>query len=285
MSSGAITTIRNTIDHVKYFPEKNRYVFISSKSCPYAHRIEILRNYKGLNNIIDIVYCDPVFRFDTKWTFAKPLLIKDKSFSTLTELYLSINPEYKDRFSLPVLYDTVTHSIVNNESGEILKILNVEFNDCLDNEHKNLNIYPESLTDNITTFVKEFEEKIGTGTYKAGHAKTMEDYKMYYDKVFLYLDQLNSSLEKKEYKYMLSNDITFADICVYPHLIRFDCIFYDLFCLNKQYLRDYQYIKKYLDKLSSLPAFSETLNLEEMKRGAYLSENNLPKNLGCVKNH
>jgi putative glutathione S-transferase len=49
-----------------------------------------------------------------------------ESFTHLRDLYFSVNPSYEGRFTVPVLFDKKTQTIVNNESSEILRMFNTE---------------------------------------------------------------------------------------------------------------------------------------------------------------
>lgn len=248
-------------------------VLLSAKSCPYAHRIEMVINLKGLQNEIDVVWCDPAFKF-SEWVLdyeykgknPKTLFSCDK----LSEIYEKSN--HTGRASLPILYDLNSDKIVCNESADIIKMLNGMEN--------TMDLYPENLRNDIDAFCTEFNQRICVDTYKAGHAKTYDEYKLLFDCVFDYLEQLNKKLTSS---CVLGNSITLADVHVFAHLIRFDCVFYSLFSLNKRHLWEYQNIAKYMERMSVIKEVSSTVDLEEIKRGAYMSENNQPQNMGCLK--
>lgn len=280
MTSGASTSYHSRIaQNTIYPPEVARYYLFSAKSCPFAHRVEIMRNLKSLDNFIKIVYCDPAYKFsgwvldyDYKESDASPIPDCKK----LSDLYTLVDPKYVSHATLPVLYDSKTKTIVNNESSEIIKIFNSDFNVLT----SKIDYYPIEMQQIIDAFCEEFSKEICTGTYRAGHAKTQTDYETHFNAVFNYLDKLDNILTNN---YILGNYITLADVIVYPHLIRFDCIFYNLFSLNKKHLWEYKNINKYMQRLSSNKCFSDTIDLNEIKRGGYMSENNWPKNLGCFR--
>lgn len=271
MTSGATTTFHSTITESTL---NDDYYLFSSKSCPYAHRVEIVKNIKELDNI-KIVWCDPVFKF-TGWSlnYDYNSMNPSKMFNSekLIELYKMAEPSYNGRGTLPLLYNLTTNTLVNNESSEIIKI----FNSLSDNN----NLYPENLKHQIDEFCTEFNQQICTNTYKAGHAKTMEEYTQLFNSVFEYLDKLNDMLTGD---YIISDQLTLADVHAYSHLIRFDCVFYTLFSLNKKHLWEYSNICRYLKTLSSNPHFYLTVDLNEIKKGAYMSENNYVENMGCKK--
>lgn len=271
MTSGAQTTFHSTTD----LSSDHQYYLFSSKSCPYAHRVEIVRNLKNLNHKIKILYCNPAFKFDSGWSLDYQYTKSDDNpfnFKTLMELYKLVDKNYSGRASLPVLYDNTSNQIINNESSQIIKIFNDYDND--------INLYPPEQQQQIDNFCQEFNQRICTDTYKAGHAKSVEEYEKLFNMVFEYLDHFNDILK---HDFIMGENLTLADIHAYPHLIRFDCIFYHLFALNKKHLWEYENIGNYLKRLSNISAFKNSVDLEEMKRGSYLCENNYIENMGCKK--
>lgn len=248
---------------------------ISSKSCPYAHKIEIILKLKNLDNVITTIWCDPEFTF-TGWNLDynyKNINGKEIfKISKLSELYMIANPSYSGRHTIPILYNKTKNEIISNESIEIIKILNKFEVDTL---------YPDELKNTIDSFCDEYEIEIGKNTYRAGHAKTQIEYNNLCESIFNYIDQLNNKLSEK--KYIISDHLTLADVYVFPHLIRFDCVFYNLFKLNKKHLWEYANIKNYIKNLLKNEAFVKTLDIEEIKKGGFCSENNRLENLGCLK--
>ncbi len=240
---------------------QNYYLF-SSKSCPYAHRCEILIHL--LNLPINIVYCD------STWTYSNGWMITDANptpYTNLKEMYSANNLDTKFT-SLPVLYDKVSGKILFNDSIKIIRFLCDQEENC-------------SINCNIDNeFYDEFNTKVCVGTYKAGHSKTFDDYNKYFNDVFDYLDKFDKYIYNKPY---ISDSLSLIDIIVYCHLIRFDLVFYNLFSLNKKHLWQYQNICAYMKHLSSIDGFRNTTNIHEIKKGGYMTENNLPQNLGYTK--
>ena len=247
--------------------ELNKFFLFSSKSCPYAHRCEIIIKLLDLSDCVNVVYCDPVFTYKDQWKIIGPN--NPTNYAFLKELYeeSGISGSF---FSLPVLYDNEAKKIILHDSKDIIMFFDKHYNNS-----------KLATPFNYDVFSLEFDEKISKGTYRAGHAKTPEDYKKQFDLVFEYLDYLDKYLENKQY--IQQNQLSIMDIIAYCHLIRFDLVFYNLFSLNKQHLWQYDNICKYLKYLSSIDAFKSVTDLDEIKRGAYLTENNLPQNLGCTK--
>ena len=259
----------------KLLLEPNRYWLFTSKSCPYAHRVEIVLKLKSLEPYVGLHWCNPAFKF-TGWELDYDYVrnLPNDFRGKLETIYKKADPEYSGKYySLPLLYDSVENKIISNESGDIIKIFNSMDTNSLD-------LYPEDFRDAIDVFCKQFNQRIGTDTYKAGHAKTQEEYKQLNNLVFEYLDILDKILDGK---YVFGDRLTLADVYVYAHLIRF-YIFRQLFSLNKAHLWEYPNIYSYMSRLSHDPCFGSTVDMLEMTKGAFMSENNLPANMGCAKN-
>lgn len=220
------------------------YCLFSSKSCPYAHRCEVLIDYLNLTDI-KIVYCDPIFSLTDGWRIPDNVVV---NFKYIKDIYLASGLEVK-YYTLPLLYNLKTKKIVANDSLEILKLLT---NDTISKDY-DANLY------------NDFNEKIVVGTYKAGHAKTEEEYKKYSNAVFRFLDDL-------ETKITIPEKLSLLDIVMYCHLIRFEHVFYSLFTLVDKHIWEYCAIYSYLQYLYCL--FKNSTDFLEIKRGAYLTENN-----------
>lgn len=274
MTSGATTSFHSRVTNEELTHD---YYLISSKSCPYAHRTEIVRNIKEVP--VKIVFCEPAFKF-SGWTLDYDYLNTNPSkifnCTNLIDLYKLSEPSYMGRGTLPLLFNSTTNKIVNNESSELIKIFNSDFNNLSTNQ---IDLYPENLKQEIDDFCVEFNREICTNTYKAGHSKTLEEYEQYFNSVFDYLDKLNLLLTND---YIVGNQLTLADIHAYPHLIRFDSVFYTLFSLNKKHLWEYPNIYSYLRKLTANSCFGSTVDFNEFKKG-FMCENNYAENLGCKK--
>jgi putative glutathione S-transferase len=112
------------------FPaEAGRYHLYISLACPWAHRTLIFRSLKQLDNVISVSLADPLYG-KTGWEFGgerggTPDSANGKK--TLAEVYLLADPHYTGRVSVPLLWDKKQRTIVNNESSEIIRMLNSAF--------------------------------------------------------------------------------------------------------------------------------------------------------------
>jgi putative glutathione S-transferase len=274
------SSFRNTISkNGPHQPEAGRYHLYVSYACPWAHRTLITRTLKGLTGIIGVTVVH--WHMDNNgWRFATEEEGKTEAigagpepfygFKRLKELYFKANPDYAGRFTVPVLWDKKLETIVNNESSEIIRILNTEFNSIIDEEYTKVDIYPEDLRAKIDELNDWIYPTINNGVYKAGFATKQEPYEREVKAVFESQDKIEKILEERHAsgeEFLLGNDITEADIRLYPTLVRFDPVYHQHFKCNIRMLRhDYPHIHRYLRTLYwKNDAFKDTTNFEHIK--------------------
>lgn len=88
----------------------------------------------------------------------------------LKDLYFKAEPEYSGRYTVPVIWDKKTGTIVSNESSEIIRFLYTEFDDLVDDEKKGVTYYPEKLAKEIDEFNDWVYDTVNNGVYKSGFA-------------------------------------------------------------------------------------------------------------------
>lgn len=252
----------------EFTPDANRYHLYVAHACPWANRATIMRNLKGLQGIISLSYVDPVI-VDKGWAFSNDHIefqdpIYNKSY--LHEIYIKANHQYTGRVTVPVLWDKHTETIVNNESAEILRILNDAFNDSIGSSYDYYPQHARQAIDEINSFIYT---TINNGVYKCGFAKTQEAYTEAYYNLFKALDKLEERLLHQ--RFLVGNDITEADIRLFTTLVRFDPVYVGHFKCNKQRIFDYPNLWNYLLDMYQTPGIGETIDLEKIKQHYYLS--------------
>lgn len=260
----------------KFPPEIGRYHLYVSYACPWAHRTLITRVLKGLTGIITISVVH--WKMDDKgWRFATsnsefPGATIDNlyGFKRLSEIYFKADPHYNGRFTVPVLWDKKLETIVNNESSEIIRILNTAFNDLIDTEHSKIDIYPEDLHSEIDSLNSWIYDNVNNGVYKAGFATTQSAYEEAATNVFKYLDKIENILEgrhQKKQSYLLGDMLTEADIRLFTTAIRFDVVYVQHFKCNIGMIRfNYPHIHKWMRNLYwNHEAFRSTTKFDHIK--------------------
>lgn len=248
---------------VARFPaEPGRYVLYLNLGCPWAHRVNIVRSLKGLEDLIEIIVMDYVMTpgRGKGWTYTgrngTDAMDRLHGFQYHGELYLKADPEYPGRYTVPVIWDKLTSTIVNNESSEIIRMLYTAFDSHLPSHLREANkpgggLYPDRLKSEIDAMNEWVYDMLNNGVYKAGFAKTQKAYDDAVHPVFEALDRLEEHLSDPAHQpYLFGAHITEADIRLYPTLIRFDAAYHTVFKCNLKMIRhDYPRLHLWLRRL------------------------------------
>ncbi|MBD2203139.1 glutathione S-transferase family protein [Calothrix sp. FACHB-1219] len=265
---------RNSISSEKtslYPAVTGRYHLYVGLSCPWAHRTLILRALKGLEDAISVTVVVPS-AIAGGWIFDEPEL----DCASLAQLYQLAQPGYNGRATVPVLWDKQTNTIVNNESSEIIVMLNSEFNEFAGNP--TLNLYPEALKEKIDSWNEKIYHSVNNGVYRCGFAQTQQAYNLAIDELFTTLDEIEAALEIN--RYLCGNNLTLADVRLFTTLFRFDVAYYGIFKCNRRRIQDYPNLGAYLRDIYQLPGVADTCNLESVKQDYY--GNLFPLNPGGI---
>ena len=253
------------------FPaERGRYHLYVSLACPWAHRTVIFRKLKQLDDVISMSVVEPVMG-DRGWQFGPDAdgdSVNGKK--DLGEIYLLVDPRYTGRSSVPVLWDKKRRTIVNNESPEIIRMLNSGF-DALTNERTDY--YPAALRSEIDRVNKLVFENINNGVYRSGFASTQEAYEEAFLDVFAALDTIEDTLSRQ--RYLVGNRLTEADWRLFTTIVRFDAVYYSHFKCNLRRIADYPNLSNYLRDLYQVPGVAETVDIDQIKRHYYMSMRNI----------
>jgi putative glutathione S-transferase len=247
--------------------EPGRYHLYVSLGCPWAHRTALLRKLKGLETAIGLSIVDPVIS-EQGWAFSDyPGCIGDRVNDAhhLWQIYVQSNPTYTGRVTVPVLWDKVTQTIVNNESRQIIRMFNAEFNAFAANPE--LDFYPEALRSQIESTMDAIYQPINNGVYRSGFAKTQAAYEAAVTELFQALDHWESVLDQQ--RYLCGDSITLADWCLFTTLFRFDLAYHGIFKCNLKRLVDYPNLWNYLRDLYQQPGVKQMCNSDHVKRLYY----------------
>jgi putative glutathione S-transferase len=265
------TTFRNwiTADGSSGFKaERDRYHLYVSLACPWAHRTLIMRQLKGLNDAISISIVNPEMG-DNSWEFSEgegciPDTVNHTRY--LWELYTKVEPDYTGRVTVPVLWDKQQGTIVNNESREIIRMLDTEFGEIA---KPDVDLYPKARQQQVDEAIDAIYQPINNGVYRAGFATTQEAYEEAVTELFENLDHWEMVLGKQ--RYLCGDRLTEADLCMFTTLLRFDAVYYVHFKCNLRRIVDYPNLWGYLRDLYQHPGVKETCNLDHIKRHYYKS--------------
>ncbi len=256
-----------TIDGSSAFPAvAGRYHLYISLGCPWAHRTALLWKLKGLEPIIGLSIVDPVIS-DQGWQFSDyPDCIRDSvnQADYLWQVYVKSDPNYTGRVTVPVLWDKQTNQIVNNESRQIIQMLNSAFDALGANA---IDFYPLEHRDTIDRVMDQIYQPINNGVYRSGFATSQSAYEDAVTELFQALETWEQVLSQQ--RYLCGDAITLADWCLFPTLFRFDSAYYGLFKCNLRRLVDFPHLWDYCRTLYQYPGVRSVCNIDHVKRLYY----------------
>lgn len=278
-------------------PEANRYHLYISHSCPWANRCHAVLRMKGLEKVISISVAHPTWQATRPgqdehrgWAFASE---SDEPFTSPTgygsfpatgcipdtinnakfvrDLY-ELAKDSDGKYTLPILWDVKTQTIVSNESADIISMLNSAFNQFSTNPQLDLN--PENLRGKIEEINKWVYPGINNGVYRCGFAQTQTAYNAAFDELFDSLDKCEEMLSQS--RYLCGETLTLADIRLFMTLIRFDLVYIVYFKADKKRLSvDYPNLFEYMKDLYQMPCIGETIDFYHIKTHYFSSHPNL----------
>ncbi len=255
-----------------FAPEAGRYHLYVSLACPWAHRTLIFRKLKGLDEAISLSIVDP-YMLEQGWVFSNTegAIPDDVNGSeALYQIYNRADPNYTGRVTVPVLWDRERQTIVNNESSDIIRMFNSEF-DAIGNA--DVDLYPVDLRNEIDEINAFVYPHINNGVYRCGFATTQEAYEEAFEELFSALDSLDERLANQ--RYLVGNRLTEADWRLFTTLVRFDAVYVGHFKCNLRRIADYRNLSGYLRDLYQVPGIAETVNLFHIKHHYYGSHSTI----------
>ncbi|WP_441251446.1 glutathione S-transferase family protein [Kitasatospora sp. McL0602] len=267
-------TARITADGRDGWPvEAGRYRLVASWACPWAHRVILTRSLMGLEEAIPLAITDSAQEMidgEYHWVFSEENGNpggKDEvlGIHALREAYLRAEPDYTGGVSVPALVDVASGKLVSNDFERLTLDLNTEWK-ALHREGAP-DIYPEPLREEIDAVGREIYQDVNVGVYRAGFAKTQATYDRAVTALFARLDALEERLTTR--RYLVGDQITEADIRLWPTLIRFDMVYHGHFKCNIRQIREYPALWGYIRDLYQTPGFAETVNFDHIRRHYY----------------
>jgi len=254
-----------------------RYHLYISYACPWASRTVIFRKLKGLEEAIGMTVVDPI-RDEHGWAFRDPSgktpvdapfesTDPVNGFHFLSEAYKATDPDFKDRVTVPVLWDKDTKKIINNCEDDICRMFNDVFNDFAKN--RDADFFPKDIEAEHAKLRSFLHDNVNNGVYKAGFATRQRPYEVSCRRLFEALDELEQRLSKS--RYLFNNRIVEADWRLFCTLVRFDVVYHGHFKCNLRRIIDYRNLQGYLMDLYQQRDIAETVNFDHIKRHYYMT--------------
>ena len=246
--------------------EAGRYHLYVALICPWASRTLIARAVKRLDDVIGVTVLEPALT-DEGWRFGDDADCRPDPFGGarhLHEIYTHADPHFTGRATVPVLYDTLRDTIVNNESADIVRMLNSGFGTLADTS---IDLYPGAFRPEIDALNARLYPRLNNGVYRAGFGTTQVAYDEAYADVFAMLDELEQRLAGR--RFLVGERLTESDIRAFVTLIRFDAAYNGLFKCNRRRIADYANLSAYLERMLAVPGVAATVSIDHIKRGYY----------------
>jgi putative glutathione S-transferase len=258
-------------DGASGFPaQAGRYHLYVAYSCPWAHRTVIVRAMKGLEAALPMSRSDTYSR-EEGWGFSDPALDRANGRRYLREVYALGKRDYSGRVTVPVLWDTHSGTIVNNESAEILRMLNGAFDAFA--TRKVPDLYPAELRGEIDALNERIYRTVNNGVYRSGFATAQAKYEEAVTELFETLDVLEERLASR--RWLCGERLTEADVRLFTTLVRFDAVYHGHFKCNLRRIVDYPNLWRYLRELYAQPGFGDTVDLADIKSHYYGTMKNI----------
>jgi putative glutathione S-transferase len=233
----------------------------------------IFRKLKRLEQVISTSVVDPIMG-SNGWAFTAPdgslypgsTADSANGVRYLYEVYRLARPDFTGRVTVPVLWDKHRNTVVNNESAEIIRMLNSAFDEWGSREINFLPAHLRTRVDEINAYVYD---NVNNGVYKCGFATAQAAYETAFDALFAALDRIETQLASE--RYVAGNELTEADWRLFTTLVRFDSVYYGHFKCNLRRLVDYPNLWNYTRELYQKPGVAETVNHVHIKRHYYAS--------------
>ncbi|QKY21243.1 glutathione S-transferase family protein [Halolamina sp. CBA1230] len=259
-----------------FTPESGRYHLYICRACPWAHRAAMTRQLRGLEDEISLSLVQPE-RYDEGWEFSEEEPDPLHGYDYLREVYTHADAEFTGRVTVPVLWDKQEETIVNNESSEIMRMLDTAF------DGNEFSLYPEELRGEIDEIVDAIYEPINNGVYRAGFAGNQDAYENAVDDLFDALDHWEAVLADQRYLAGDGERLTLADVAMFATLVRFDHVYHTHFKCNRRAIHEYPNLWGYTKDLYQTPGIEETVNMDHITRHYYVSHGDLnPKRIVAV---
>lgn len=244
--------------------EAGRYLLVTAPSCPWAHRTVLMRKLKGLEDAVGLLESD--LPKGQGWAYSRGFDGLDPVGGVfhVHQVYSSARPGFTGRCTVPVLWDRKRRTIVNNESSEIIRMLNSEFDEW---GAASRDFYPAELRGEIDAVNDLVYSAVNDGVYRCGFAKTQAAYEASFTRLFAALDELETRLGRT--RWLTGDRFTEADLRLFPTLVRFDAVYYSHFKCNLRRVSDYHNLSNYARAIYQMPGVAETVDLPLIKLGYY----------------
>lgn len=248
--------------------EPGRYHLYAARACPWAHRTLITRSLRGLTDAVGVTIVDPLMD-DDGWRFRPDDPDPVGGAERLRDVYTRADARYTGRVTVPVLWDRGRGIIVNNESRDVMRMLDLELAPLARDPHV-ATLAPPNLRAEIDRVLDAIYQPINNGVYRAGFAGTQAAYDTAVGELFAALAHWDGVLAAQPFT--CGDAMTEADVALFTTLLRFDLVYYSHFKCNVRRLRDHRHLWRFTRRMYQHPGIRPTVDLDEIKTHYYWSQ-------------
>ncbi|TMW58107.1 hypothetical protein Poli38472_011695 [Pythium oligandrum] len=271
-----MVSFKNVIENkpdAQFPPEKGRYHLYISLPCPFANRVWMTLKFKGLEDFVGLTITHPVmqrtrpddesdqhkgWKFDVDGEFPGTSPDPIHGAKYVRDLYERVTKE-KITYSVPLLWDKKTDTIVSTESADMVRMFNEAFNDL---NSSDVDLYPKALREKIDEANSWLDESLMASTFKAGFAKTPEEREAALKDLYDGLDRVEEILSKQ--RYIAGNLFTESDMRAFTVLLRIDIFWVPLFKLPKR-VAEYPNALNFVRDIYQRPGVKDTIDFEQFR--------------------
>ena len=236
---------------------KNYYLLLGN-SCPWCHRTLLVHKLKNLSKRVKIIFLEVDIN-SGQWIFNE----KYKGCETLNQFYKKAQKHNIFRSTLPLLFNFQKDkiNILSNESAQIVCLLNSIKEES---SHKTIQI------DNCDQeLLNRIHSDINDGVYKCGFARNQESYEKASKSLFKSLSKIEKEFDQNKGNWICGEKLTYADIYLFPTIIRWELIYRQLFRCTEKEISDYKNIIEWRLRFFELSKVAETCFDSEWKKDYY----------------
>lgn len=269
------TSFRDRIessDDATFPAEPNRYHIYISRAGPWAHRTAMIRRLKGLTDLIGLSVVEPI-QHGGGWEFSDEYPDPIYGEDYLREIYLRADPNFTGRVTVPVLWDIENETIVNNESVEIMRMIDTEFHSY----GNGVDLYPTDIQEEIDRILEKIYSPVNNGVYRAGFAESQEAYDRAVEGLFEELNYWEDHLDSN--RYLAGDRLTEADLAMFATLVRFDHVYHTIFKCNRRAIHEMPNLWNYTKELAQIPEIQRTIDMDHIMDHYYTIDEVNPQHI------
>jgi len=278
-------------------PAPDRYHLYLSYACPGSHRVLLMRQLKGLQDVISVTILHPVWKLTCPeldkhrgWVFGNAdapafsnTIGRGGPFPAQFDATTQPDPLHADsesirdlydacgdnagKYTIPILYDKHHDTIVNNEASDISYMMNSSFNEFAQFPHRDL--YQATTAHELQATNVWMAPLMIHGVYRCGFAKTQEQYQVALSNLCAAFDRADTILQKQ--RFLTGDRLTDADLRLFVSLVRFDEVYAVYFKANARLVVLTPALLQYCRDIYHLPGLAETVQMDHIKSHFYAS--------------